>query len=216
MSIHRFSFLLHRQLVCRHMLSVRKNKYQLSIVDFFLLWLVLFLPVLSSTFLDQRLDWKTFKDVVFYWPWSVFFLLLLVETLWFIARAMTTITRRKPVPSTATSGTGAYSDSASNSISQSNPHERDERDRDDERDNDDDKETRLTLMEEVLLLGLKDREVSFVFSTPWHFEWPIFSFRVIHHSGTTVFRRVYVDVSSLNWVSVDESNWRRRVLDEKH
>lgn len=82
---------------------------------------------------------------------------------------MTTITRRKPVSSTATSGTGAYSDSASSSISQSNPHERDERDRDDERDNDDDKETRLTLMEEVLLLGLKDREVSVFFSTASHF-----------------------------------------------
>jgi Golgi phosphoprotein 3 len=68
---------------------------------------------------------------------------------------MTTITRRKP-PSTNSGGT--YSESASNSIVQSNP---DDRDKDAERDNDDDddKETRLTLMEEVLLLGLKDREV---------------------------------------------------------
>ena len=33
------------------------------------------------------------------------------------------------------------------------------RNQDEGRDNDDDKETRLTLMEEVLLLGLKDREV---------------------------------------------------------
>ena len=90
----------------------------------------------------------------------MFFLFsLLVETLWFIAKAMTTITRRKPVSTTTTSGSGAYSDSASNSNSQSNPQDREDRDRDDERDNDDDKETRLTLMEEVLLLGLKDREV---------------------------------------------------------
>ena len=74
---------------------------------------------------------------------------------------MTTITRRKPATNTA----GAYSDSASNSASQSNQNDRDDRERDDDRDNDDDKETRLTLMEEVLLLGLKDREVgSFGFS----------------------------------------------------
>ncbi len=68
---------------------------------------------------------------------------------------MTTITRRKPASSTA----ATYSDSASNSIPQLNQNDRDDRERDDERDNDDDKETRLTLMEEVLLLGLKDREV---------------------------------------------------------
>ena len=68
---------------------------------------------------------------------------------------MTTITQRKRPTNTA----GAYSDSASNSASQSNPNDRDDRERDDDRDNDDDKETRLTLMEEVLLLGLKDREV---------------------------------------------------------
>jgi len=73
---------------------------------------------------------------------------------------MTTITRRKPVSSSATNSGSTYNDSASNSISQPNQNDRDDRDRDDdERDNDDDKETRLTLMEEVLLLGLKDREV---------------------------------------------------------
>jgi Golgi phosphoprotein 3 len=73
---------------------------------------------------------------------------------------MTTITRRKPASSSATNSDGTYNDLAGgNSISQSNHNDRDDRDRDDERDNDDDKETRLTLMEEVLLLGLKDREV---------------------------------------------------------
>ena len=70
---------------------------------------------------------------------------------------MTTITRRKPASSSATGSGGAYTESASNGVSQSNQNDHD--DRDDERDNDDDKETRLTLMEEVLLLGLKDREV---------------------------------------------------------
>jgi Golgi phosphoprotein 3 len=72
---------------------------------------------------------------------------------------MTTITRRKPASSATTSTGGIYNDSASSNISQSNQNDRDDRDRDDDRDNDDDKETRLTLMEEVLLLGLKDREV---------------------------------------------------------
>ncbi len=72
---------------------------------------------------------------------------------------MATITRRKPASSSVTNNSGTYNDSASNSISQLNQNDRDDRDRDDERDNDDDKETRLTLMEEVLLLGLKDREV---------------------------------------------------------
>jgi Golgi phosphoprotein 3 len=71
---------------------------------------------------------------------------------------MTTITRRKPA---STNSGAAYTDSASNNLSQSNQNDRDDRDRDDDRDNDDDKETRLTLMEEVLLLGLKDREVCF-------------------------------------------------------
>lgn len=79
---------------------------------------------------------------------------------------MTTITRRKPVSTSTTGSSGAYTESASNSIPQSNQNDRDDRDRDDERDNDDDKETRLTLMEEVLLLGLKDREVCLYF---WFF-----------------------------------------------
>jgi hypothetical protein len=70
---------------------------------------------------------------------------------------MTTITRRKPALYQSTNGAGAHIDSASSNLTSSNIDERD--DRDDERDNDDDKETRLTLMEEVLLLGLKDREV---------------------------------------------------------
>ena len=71
---------------------------------------------------------------------------------------MTTVTRRKPVSTlSATGGSATYSDTASNSIPTSN-----QIDRDDERDQDDDKETRLTLMEEVLLLGLKDREVRFL------------------------------------------------------
>ena len=69
---------------------------------------------------------------------------------------MATITRRKPQLSSTTGSGGTYGESTGNSTSQSN---QDDRDRDDERENDDDKETRLTLMEEVLLLGLKDREV---------------------------------------------------------
>jgi len=64
---------------------------------------------------------------------------------------MTTLTHRVKPASSSTSAT--YSETASNNILQSDTNERDER------DSDDDKETRLTLMEEVLLLGLKDREV---------------------------------------------------------
>ena len=74
---------------------------------------------------------------------------------------MTTITRRKPASSSTTNSGGTYSDLASNSISQSNQNDRESRDRDDEGENDDEKETRLTLVEEVLLLGLKDREVRY-------------------------------------------------------
>ncbi|CAF0951720.1 unnamed protein product [Rotaria sordida] len=70
---------------------------------------------------------------------------------------MTTVTRRTVRP-TSSNSAATYSDSASNNIFQSNQNERDYRDNYDERDSDDDKETRLTLMEEVLLLGLKDRE----------------------------------------------------------
>jgi Golgi phosphoprotein 3 len=72
---------------------------------------------------------------------------------------MTTITRRIVKP-TSTSGTGGtYSESASNNTFPSSSNDHNDREKDDERDTDDDKETRLTLMEEVLLLGLKDREV---------------------------------------------------------
>lgn len=48
--------------------------------------------------------------------------------------------------------------SAGNSVEE-NDHTRDQ---DEELDDNDSKETRLTLMEEVLLLGLKDKEVSLV------------------------------------------------------
>jgi Golgi phosphoprotein 3 len=71
---------------------------------------------------------------------------------------MTTVTRRIVKPTSSSSG-GTYSESASSNVLQSEENDRDHRDKDDERDNDDDKDTRLTLMEEVLLLGLKDREV---------------------------------------------------------
>ncbi|CAF4549396.1 unnamed protein product, partial [Rotaria magnacalcarata] len=71
---------------------------------------------------------------------------------------MTTVIRRNVRPTASNTGS-AYSDSASSNTFQSNQSERDDRDKVDERDSDDDnKETRLTLMEEVLLLGLKDRE----------------------------------------------------------
>ena len=73
---------------------------------------------------------------------------------------MTTVTRRIVKPTSPSSG-GTYSESASNNISHSEQNDREDRNKDDERDNDDDKETRLTLMEEVLLLGLKDREVCY-------------------------------------------------------
>lgn len=66
---------------------------------------------------------------------------------------MTTVTRRT-VRQTTTNSTES-------STNQSNWNDWDEINKNtDERDSDDDdKETRLTLMEEVLLLGLKDREV---------------------------------------------------------
>lgn len=96
---------------------------------------------------------------------------------------MTTIKRRN-VQAAASSTHDEVDDSS----------ERRTRNDDDERDSDDDKETRLTLMEEVLLLGLKDREVKtlqtsrvvvVIFS-------PIFVyFRVIHRFGTIVFRQVF-------------------------
>lgn len=70
---------------------------------------------------------------------------------------MTTVTRRT-VRQTATNSSGTLAESSTN---QSNWNDWDEVNKTtDERDSDDDdKETRLTLMEEVLLLGLKDREV---------------------------------------------------------
>ena len=61
---------------------------------------------------------------------------------------MTTVTRRI-VRTTS-------SDSASSNV---DTNKSDDRDKAVGRDMDDDKETRLTLMEEVLLLGLKDQEV---------------------------------------------------------
>lgn len=71
---------------------------------------------------------------------------------------MATLTQRRRPQTTPSSGAsndsaGFYGDSATNKDSAESTHS------DDERDRDDDKETRLTLMEEVLLLGLKDREV---------------------------------------------------------
>lgn len=71
---------------------------------------------------------------------------------------MTTITRRNVKAMSSNSG-GTYSESTTDGGFNSHENEHDVRDNDDERDNEDDKETRLTLMEEVLLLGLKDREV---------------------------------------------------------
>jgi Golgi phosphoprotein 3 len=65
---------------------------------------------------------------------------------------MTTLIRR----TVKNTSSGTHSESASNNVLQSYENDGD---RDDEHDNDDDKETRLTLMEEILLLGLKDREV---------------------------------------------------------
>lgn len=72
---------------------------------------------------------------------------------------MTTVTRRV-VRATGSDTDGRSTESASNNQYQSTRRDSDDRRRDDERDgDDDDKEARLTLMEEVLLLGLKDREV---------------------------------------------------------
>ncbi len=70
---------------------------------------------------------------------------------------MTTVTRRI-VRSTSPNPSATYSESGNNNQFQSNYDDRDKKS-DERDDNDDDKETRLTLMEEVLLLGLKDREV---------------------------------------------------------
>ncbi|CAF1202998.1 unnamed protein product [Adineta ricciae] len=71
---------------------------------------------------------------------------------------MSSLTRR-PIRAPATSdSSGTYTESASNNYNESNAHHRATGNKDDEQDSDGDKETRLTLMEEVLLLGLKDRE----------------------------------------------------------
>lgn len=56
------------------------------------------------------------------------------------------------------SGSAAAADKDKSSRGDDDEHRRDEQEDDDSGDS---KETRLTLMEEVLLLGLKDREVSF-------------------------------------------------------
>ncbi|UJR31727.1 hypothetical protein I4U23_019207 [Adineta vaga] len=71
---------------------------------------------------------------------------------------MSLLTRRPIRTQAASNSSETYTDSASNNYGQSNANHRDARNKDDERDSDDDKDTRLTLMEEVLLLGLKDRE----------------------------------------------------------
>lgn len=107
---------------------------------------------------------------------------------------MTTITRRNVRPPTSNSG-GAYSDSASSATYQNNEDERDNHARDDERDSDDDKDTRLTLMEEVLLLGLKDREVCRLKQRKKKHQLNFcYFYRVIHHSGMIVYHLVYVVV----------------------
>jgi len=66
----------------------------------------------------------------------------------------------------------------------------------------DSKDTRLTLMEEVLLLGLKDKEVfihifiNSVLTTSSH--------RDTHPFGMIVFRRVFVAVSSSSYLFGEE------------
>lgn len=74
-------------------------------------------------------------------------------------------------------------------------------DRDEDVDEGDSKETRLTLMEEVLLLGLKDKEVctplayflcwQFFISSDKLFRLYFISFRVTLPSGMTVFPAVF-------------------------
>jgi len=81
---------------------------------------------------------------------NIFFLIIKIN--------MTTITRRIVKPTSSNSG-GTYNESASNNLFESDKNDWDDGSKDDDRDTVDDKETRLTLMEEVLLLGLKDREV---------------------------------------------------------
>lgn len=61
------------------------------------------------------------------------------------------LTRRRPVASSTTNSESASAYSNDNGDPIENGREKNE--------NEDSKETRLTLMEEVLLLGLKDKEV---------------------------------------------------------
>lgn len=107
---------------------------------------------------------------------------------------MTTITRRIVRP-TASNTDGTSGESASNNQYSSTRRNSDDRRRDDdERDgDDDDKETRLTLMEEVLLLGLKDREVEHIQTQNISHVFFVFP-RVIHRFGMIVFHQVYVVV----------------------
>lgn len=107
---------------------------------------------------------------------------------------MTTITRRIVRP-TSSNTDGTHGDSASNSQFQSSRNDADDRDKDDERDNDDDKEARLTLMEEVLLLGLKDREVRAKQNFQRHNRDFFLFHRVTRHSGMIVSPLVYAAVS---------------------
>lgn len=88
---------------------------------------------------------------------------------------MTTLKKRTVRPPTSNTE-GTYSGSASSNQFQDNRRDSDDRKGDNEREEeDDDKEARLTLMEEVLLLGLKDREVRSM-KKP-HIQIRIFSFR---------------------------------------
>ena len=112
---------------------------------------------------------------------------------------MTTITRRivKPVATSSNSDGGTYyGDSASSQILSSVASERGNRVDDDDRDSDDDKETRLTLMEEVLLLGLKDREVCWLTATitSWYFQNLSFPTRATHPFGMIASHQDYVAV----------------------
>lgn len=64
---------------------------------------------------------------------------------------------------TEASRSAAAADRDKSAGSEDDEHRRDEQEDDDTGDS---KETRLTLMEEVLLLGLKDREVSLITNSP--------------------------------------------------
>lgn len=72
------------------------------------------------------------------------------------------------------------------------PHDVDDKKNDKNYDDGDSKETRLTLMEEVLLLGLKDKEVYIVYCATRSCcrelikHWNLY-FRVTHHFGMTAY-----------------------------